>query len=123
MVELLFEDLSDAVRGAAMEVHRLLEPGFLEYVYRRALAREFELRGLSYERDFPLNITYKETPIGKYKADFVLDGKIILEVKATSSLVLRHEAQAIHYLAGTRLRLALLVNFGAQSLQIRRLIR
>jgi GxxExxY protein len=123
MVELIYEELSYAVRGAAMEVHRLLGPGFLECVYRRALAQEFAARGISYEREFPLNITYKEIPIGKYRADFVIDGKIVLEVKATSTLVSRHESQAIHYLAGTGLRLALLMNFGAESLQIKRLIR
>jgi GxxExxY protein len=123
MTEYLFKELSYAVVGAAMEVHRLLGPGFLEYVYRRALAHEFELRGISFAREVPLNITYKKIQIGKYKADFAIDEKIILEAKAVSALVPRHEAQAIHYLAGTGLRLALLLNFGAESLQIKRLIR
>ncbi len=112
MADILFKELSYTVVGAAMEVHRLLGPGFLEYVYRRALAREFELQGISYEREFPLNMTYKALQIGKYKADFVVENKIVLEVKAVSTLVSRHEAQAIHYLAGTHLRLALLLNFG-----------
>ena len=123
MAEILFKGLSYAVVGAAMEVHRLLGPGFLECVYRRALMHEFQLRQIEFEREVPLNITYKQIPIGKYRADFVIENKIILEVKAVSILISRHEAQAIHYLAGTGLRLALLMNFGAESLQTKRLVR
>ena len=66
-------------------------------------------------------MTYKETPVGTYEADFVVDDKIILELKATSALIAFHEAQAIHYLTATGYRLALLINFGAPQLQHKRI--
>jgi GxxExxY protein len=71
----------------------------------------------------PITALYKQEQIGEYRADFLVDGKIILEIKATIAFVPEHYAQALHYLAATGLRLALLLNFGAQSLQFKRIIR
>ena len=112
MADLLYEDLSYGIVGAALEVHRLLGPGFLEAVYEQALAHEFGLRGIPFERQVSLLVMYKEISVGDYRADFVIDGKIILEIKAASAMSPAHEAQAHHYLAVTGLRLALLFNFG-----------
>ena len=123
MAEYLYRDLSYAVLGAAMEVHRVLGPGFLEYVYRQALAHEFTLRKILYTQEESLNVRYKAIQIGQYRTDFIIAEKIILEIKAITGLIPAHEAQALHYLAGTGLRLAILLNFGTESLQIRRLIR
>jgi len=123
MAEYLYQELSYAVLGAAMEVHRVLGPGFLEFVYRQALAHELSLREISYSRETPLNVRYKGIQIGQYRTDFIIADKIILEIKAMNGLIPAHEAQALHYLAGTGLRLALLLNFGTESLQIKRLIR
>lgn len=120
---MLYEELSFAIVGAALEVHRVLGRGFLEAVYEEALAHEFSLRHIPYERQVPLPVTYKEKRIGEYRADFVIDGKIVIEIKASSALISAHEAQAQHYLAATSLRLAILFNFGANSLQIKRVIR
>ena len=120
---LLYEELSGLIIGAAIEVHKTLGPGFLEVVYENALACELRLREAPFAKQDPLKIFYKELEVGKYRPDLLVDGKIIVEVKALSSLVSAHEAQALNYLAATGLRLALLLNFGAPSLQFNRIIR
>ena len=120
---LLFEELSFAVNGAYMEVHRILGPGFLEAVYQTALERELRLRGMSFEAQKRLPVVYKGAVVGDYIADIVVDDKIILELKAVSTLNKAHEAQAHNYLAATGLRLAILYNFGAASLEWKRIIR
>jgi GxxExxY protein len=121
--EMLYEELTATVIGAAMEVHKLLGSGFLESVYERALALELTARQIPLERQVPVTVMYKDAKVGEYRADFLVDGKIILEIKATAALIPEHYAQALHYLAATRLRLALLLNFGARSLQFKRIIR
>jgi GxxExxY protein len=123
MTELLYKELTFAVIGAAMEVHRILGPGFLEAVYQAALERELTLRGISFQRQVGLPVTYKDLLVGEYVADFVVDGKLIVEIKAVSALNANHQAQAMHYLAATGCRLALLVNFGTSSLQHQRVIK
>jgi len=119
----LYEDLSYLILGAALEVHRVLGPGFLESVYEQALAHELGLRQICFERQVSIKVAYKEIQIGEYRADFVIDRRIVLEIKAVSGLVRAHESQAHHYLAATSIRLAILLNFGAKSLQIKRIIR
>ena len=123
MAEILYKELSYAVVGAAMEVHRILGPGFLEAVYQASLAHELTLRGIQSEQLKRLPVTYKGVLVGEYEADFVVEDKVILELKAVSKFHPAHEAQAINYLAATGLRLAILLNFGAQSLQHKRLVR
>ena len=123
MSRIIHKELSFAIVGAAMEVHGHLGPGFLEAVYQTALARELTLRHIRFEQFKRLPVTYKETVVGNYEADFVIEDQVILEIKAVSKLNLRHEAQAINYLAATGLRLAILLNFGANSLQHKRLVR
>ena len=123
MAEILYKELSYAVVGAAMEVHQHLGPSFLEKVYQKALAYELSLRKIPFEQYKPLPVTYKGLLVGEYEADFIVDGKIILEIKAVSSFHPAHEAQALHYLAATGYRLALLLNFGKESLQQKRVTR
>ena len=123
MAEILYKELSYAVVGAAMEVHQHLGASFLEKVYQKALAHELTLRKIPFEQYKPLPVTYKGLLVGEYEADFMVDGKIILEIKAVSSLHPTHEAQALHYLAATGYRLALLLNFGKESLQQKRVTR
>ena len=123
MTELLYKKLTYSVIGAAMEVHRELGSGFLEAVYQKALAHELRLRKILFEEQVHLPITYKGELIGNYIADFVVDGKLIVEIKAVSRLSSVHQAQAMHYLAATGLRLALLLNFAAGSLEHRRVIK
>ena len=123
MNELLYKELTFSVIGAAMEVHKILGPGFLEAVYQSALARELTLRGIPFEQQVKLPVTYKDILVGEYIADFVIDSKLIVEIKAVSRFTPNHQAQAMHYLTSTGLRLALLLNFGAGSLEHRRVIK
>ena len=123
MVELLYKELTFAVIGAAMEVHKILGPGFLEAVYQSALARELTLRGIPFEQQVRLPVSYKDVLVGEYIADFIIDGKLIVEIKAVSNFNSQHQAQAMHYLAATGLRLTLLLNFGTGSLEHRRVIK
>jgi len=113
---LLFKELSYRIVGAAMEVHRKLGPGFLESVYEEALCYEFTLREIPFERQVELPVYYKGIELGKYYADVLVAHSIVLEIKAVSAFSDRHSAQALHYLTATRRRLAILINFGTQSL-------
>jgi GxxExxY protein len=123
MTELLYKELTFAVIGAAMEVHKILGPGFLEGVYQVAVERELTLRGIPFEKQVRLPVTYKDILVGEYVSDFIIDGKLIVEMKAVSNFNSQHQAQAIHYLAATGLRLALLLNFGTGFLEHRRVIK
>jgi GxxExxY protein len=123
MTDIIFKELSFAIIGAAMEVHGILGPGYLEAVYQAALAHELELRGIVARREQHLPVTYKGVTIGYYIADFVVEDKIILELKATTKLTPQHKAQAINYLTTTGFKLAILINFGEKSLETQRVIR
>jgi GxxExxY protein len=123
MTDLLYKELTFAVIGAAMEAHRILGSGFLEAVYQAALERELTLRGIPFEHQVELPISYKGELIGVYKADLVIDKKFVVEIKAALRLTPGHQAQAMHYLAATGLRLALLLNFGSTSLEHRRVVK
>jgi GxxExxY protein len=123
VTEILYKVLSYKIVGAAMEVHRVLGPGFLEAVYEAALALELEAQGIPFERQRRLVVQYKGQVIGDYIADIVVEDKIILELKAVSALTEAHRAQALHYLAATGFRLALLLNFGETSLHFDRIVK
>ena len=123
MTEILYKELSYAAVGAAMEVHGQLGPGFLESVYHTALAYELGLRAIPFESHKSLPVLYKGQMVGQYEADIVVEQAVILELKAVSVISTAHIAQAHHYLAATSLRLAIIMNFGAESLQTKRIVR
>jgi GxxExxY protein len=123
MVELLYKEQTFAIIGAAMEVHKVLGPGFLEAVYQAALERELTIRNIPFEQKVKLPVTYKDVIVGTYEADLVIDGKFVVEIKAVSKFNASHQAQAMHYLSATGLHLALLLNFGTGSLQHQRVIK
>ena len=119
----LYRDLTQKIIGAAMEVHRELGSGFLEYVYEEALCYELNLREISFERQKELDIYYKDLLIPrKYKPDLIVENKVIVEIKATSGLTKVEEAQLLNYLKATKMRVGLLLNFGAKSLEVKRRI-
>jgi len=112
-----------AIIGAAMEIHRQLGHGFLEAVYQQAALIEFPLKGIPFEREVALPITYKNIllPV-HYRADFVCFSEIIVEFKALARLTSVEEAQLLNYLKATGMKRGLLINFGASSLQCKRLV-
>ena len=111
------------VIGAAMAVHTELGCGFLEAVYKAALPIEFERRGVLYKPEVNLPINYKgvRLPLG-YRVDFICASGIVVEVKALSALTSRETAQLLNYLKASGIRRGLLLNFGAESLQHKRLV-
>lgn len=118
--KLLYKELTFPIIGAAMEVHRVLGPGFLESVYEEALAHEFKLRKIEYERQVKLDVRYKTVVAGKFRADFLINQKIVVEIKATKGLTEIDEAQLLNYLKGAGYQVGLLLNFGTPSLQHKR---
>jgi len=119
----LYKDLTRGIIGAAMEVHRELGSGFLEYVYEEALCHELNLKGVSFERQKELDIYYKDLLIPrKYKPDLIAENKVIVEIKATAGLTEIEEAQLLNYLKATKMRVGLLLNFGTKSLEVKRRI-
>ncbi len=107
--------------GAAMEVHRQLQRGLYEGFYCDALEVELGLRQIPNEAQRPIQPEYKSRVLrGVYKLDFVCFGEVIVEVKAVSAMTPADEAQLLNYLAMTRLRCGLLINFGAKSLEYKR---
>ena len=122
-MELLFKKESYSIIGAAMEVHRTLGRGFLESVYQESLGLELNIRQVPFLKEQNLELFYKGEKLNKYfTADFICFDKIILELKSVSGLTSEHEAQVFNYLKATQLNLALLINFGANSLQYKRIV-
>jgi GxxExxY protein len=112
------------VIGAALEVHRVLGPGFLETVYEEAIAIEFGLQGIPFERQKPINVSYKGRPVGEGRLDFFVQNSVIVELKAVDKLLPIHQAQLMSYLKATRCRLGLLINFHERLLKegVRRVV-
>ncbi len=109
--------------GLCMDIHKELGKGFSEAVYSDALELELKLNGVPYNREMKFDIVYKGKKLKHYYfADFVIDNKIILELKAIEKLTNSHIKQTLNYLAASKLRLGLLINFGEDSLTYRRVI-
>ena len=124
MTELKYKDITEKIIGASFEVHKFLGNGFQEVIYQRALAWEFSQAGLSFAREIEQDIFYKEldAPIGTRRADFVVEGKVLVELKAVIELEDVHLAQVLNYLKAYRLEVGLLINFGSRSLTFKRLV-
>lgn len=118
-----YKELTHKIIGAAMEVHRHLGNGFQEVVYQRALAIEFKLRNINFEREKELPLSYKGFDIGTRRVDFFVEEKIMLEMKAVIQLDDVHLAQAINYLEAYGMEVGLLINFGNSSLQFKRVVK
>ncbi len=123
MAELLYEELSGQIRDAAYAVYSYLGPGFLEKVYENALAYELRKLGLKCLQQIPLKVYYKDNVIiGDYDADLLVEDKIIVELKVVESLANVHFSVVKHYLTTTKLQLGLLINFGPNGLDFKRVI-
>jgi GxxExxY protein len=119
------ERIAHEVIGAAIEVHRLLGPGFLEKVYERALVHELSLRGIAVQPQKDILVPYKDLLIAGQQLDILAGERVILELKAVTELAPIHDAQLISYLKATGLRLGLLINFNVRVLKdgIKRQVR
>ena len=124
MTELKYKDITEKIIGASFEVHKFLGNGFQEVIYQRALAWELSKAGLTYARETEQEIFYKELQesIGTRRADFVVEGKVLVELKAIIELDDVHLAQVLNYLKAYRLEVGLLINFGSKSLTFKRLV-
>ena len=120
MTKLLYKDLTYKIIGTAMEVHNVLGPGYLEAVYQKVMADEFDLRKIDYEEQVNLQVDYKGNIIGEYRADNLVDEKVVVEIKAIKRISEIQEAQLFNYLKGTGYKIGLLINFGAMSLEHKR---
>ena len=112
--------LTHKIIGCAMEVHKHLGNGFQEVIYQRALAIEFSLQGLDFEREKEMDLTYKNYDIGTRRVDFFVEELVMVEIKAIEKLENVHKAQAINYCEAYNIANGLLINFGAQSLDFKR---
>lgn len=115
-------DLTGKIIKCALEVHKLLGNGFQEIIYQRALAIELADQGLSYEREFEMPVFYKGEQIGTRRADFFVEGQVMVEIKALIQLEEVHLAQAINYLEAYAMQVGLLINFGSRSLEFKRVM-
>lgn len=114
------EKLTHSIIGAAMEVHKHMGNGFQEVVYQRALAIEMHLRNIEFAREQEMPLLYKGHDVGTQRVDFFVEGKIMVEIKAVINLEDVHLAQAMNYVEAYNLEIGLLINFGARSLQFKR---
>ena len=115
---MLDNELTHAIIGAAIEVHKLLGPGLLESAYEECLAREFVLRGIPFERQKPAPIVYKEVKLEcGYRMDFLVAGNVVVELKAVDGFAPVHEAIVLTYLRLSGCRLGLLINFNVPILK------
>lgn len=114
------ESLTHAIIGAAMEVHRHLGNGFQEVIYQRALSIEFNMQGIEHEREKEMPLYYKGFDVGSRRVDFFVNEKIMVEIKALTKLEDVHLAQAMNYVEAYNMEIGLLINFGAKSLEFKR---
>lgn len=121
MSELRYKEITEKIIGAAMRVDAAMGNSFQEVIYQRSLAIEFTDIKLPFEREFNMKVYFKNIEVGERRVDFLVDGKIMVELKALINLESVHLAQAKNYLEAYNVEVGLLINFGANSLQFKRL--
>ena len=119
-----YDDVTRKIIGCAMKVHSFLGNGFQEVIYQRALSFELREVNLNFAREIEQNIYYKDNiePIGTRRVDFLVEGQVLVELKAISELNDTHLAQVLNYLKVYKFEIGLLINFGEKSLNYKRLI-
>lgn len=122
----MYEDINDLIQGimdCAKAVRRQLGPGYLESVYKNAMFIELRKHKIPFESEKPINVLYDGVVVGNYRADFIIDGRLILELKATMGLNVSNEVQLVNYLTATGIEDGFLINFGADKLEFKRKFR
>jgi GxxExxY protein len=121
---LRYKDITEKIIGSAFHVHSFLGNGFQEVIYQRALALEMKCTGLNFARELEIPIYYKEhpEPIGTRRADFLVEDKVLVELKAISELNDINMAQMLNYLKAYKIEVGLLINFGEKRLNFKRLV-
>ena len=123
MKVLKHQDITEKIIGCAFEVHTVLGSGFQEVIYQRALALELQSEGVLFDREAEIDIFYKDhANIGARRADFLVEKKVLVELKALPDLEGVHFAQIRSYLKAYRLEVGLLINFGSKSMQFKRVV-
>jgi GxxExxY protein len=117
-----YSDLTEKIIGCSMRVHQKMRNGYQEKIYQACLGFEFGKAGLSFSVETELPVFYDEVEVGRRRVDFLVERKIVVEIKAVSALTDAHLAQALNYLEVLNLEIGLLINFGAKSLEFKRLI-
>jgi GxxExxY protein len=121
-MELLHKDITERIIGAAFEVHREFGFGFLERVYQRALQVELELRGLNSAIECEIRVLYKGVEVGYYKADLLVEGCVIVELKTAKVYNSGDEPQLLNELKATGIKVGLLINFGREKVEFKRFV-
>lgn len=117
-----YSDLTEKVIGCSMKVHSFLGNGFPEVIYQRSLAIELEKSGIGFKRELEQDVFYNNVKVGTRIVDFLIEGKVLVELKALSDISDNHYSQVLNYLKAYNLEIALLINFGSKSLQFKRFI-
>lgn len=120
--EYKYSEITGKTIGCAMRVHQKMRNGYQELIYHRCLVIEFIKEGIVFQDEVELPIFYEGIEVGKRRVDFLIDKKVVLEIKAVSELNDTHLAQALNYLEGLNLEIGLLLNFGSKSLEVKRII-
>ena len=120
MEKLDVEKVIPVILECAKNIRRKLGPGYLESVYKNAMLIELHKQQLSFETEVPIKVYYEGIQVGDFKADIIVEGKLILELKAVLTLGVAHEVQLVNYLTSTGIEDGLLINFGSEKLQYRR---
>ena len=117
------EELITTIIDCAVQVRKVLGPGFLESVYKNALILELKKYDLECSSEYPINVYYDDTVVGEFRADLIIEKSVIVELKAVNNIVPAHEVQLVNYLSATHIDNGLLINFGASKLEIKRKYR
>ena len=117
-----YSDITEKIIGCALKVHQRMRSGYPELIYHRCLIIEFKKGTISFLSEIELPIFYDDIEVGKRRVDFLIENKVIVEIKAVSELTDAHLAQALNYLEALNLEVGLLINFGSRSLEVKRLI-
>jgi len=118
----LHSEITQRIIGCAIEVHKVLGPGFKESAYENALLVEFDKKKLRYEHQKPVAISYKDTKVGLYRMDLLVEEKIIVELKAVKSINIEDRRRLLSYLKATDKKVGLIINFAKPIIEIKRLV-